>query len=54
MPNPRRTDDSEAAKGQPYAREAREFLRQRLIGRKVYCTIDYKRKVPVQGSAEGM
>ena len=35
MPNLRRTDDPELAKGQPYAREAKEFLRQRLVGKNV-------------------
>ncbi|XP_071709827.1 ribonuclease TUDOR 1-like [Rutidosis leptorrhynchoides] len=44
--NPRREE-----KPAPYAREAREFLRTRLIGRQVQVSMEYSRKVPVDGSA---
>ncbi|PWA71963.1 TUDOR-SN protein 1 [Artemisia annua] len=45
--NPRREE-----KPAPYAREAREFLRTRLIGRQVQVSMEYSRKVPVaEGSA---
>ncbi|PIA40659.1 hypothetical protein AQUCO_02400015v1 [Aquilegia coerulea] len=54
MGNPRR-DEKPAA----YAREAREFLRTRLIGRQVHVSLEYSRKVsvadgpiPTAGSAE--
>ncbi|KAI3684387.1 hypothetical protein L6452_33610 [Arctium lappa] len=39
--NPRRDE-----KPAPYAREAREFLRTRLIGRQVQVSMEYSRKVP--------
>ncbi|XP_010547787.1 PREDICTED: staphylococcal nuclease domain-containing protein 1-like [Tarenaya hassleriana] len=45
MGNPRRDE-----KPAPYAREAREFLRQRLIGRQVVVQMEYSRKV---GPADG-
>ncbi|KAK1270898.1 hypothetical protein QJS04_geneDACA024967 [Acorus gramineus] len=54
--NPRRDE-----KPAPYAREAREFLRTRLIGRQVNVSMEYSRKVgmgdgpnptPVAGSAD--
>lgn len=45
--NPRREE-----KPAPYAREAREFLRTRLIGRQVQVSMEYSRKVPLaDGSA---
>lgn len=45
--NPRREE-----KPAPYAREAREFLRTRLMGRQVQVSMEYSRKVPVaDGSA---
>lgn len=52
MGNPRRDE-----KPAPYAREAREFLRTRLIGRQVNVSMEYSRKVsmadgPVPGSAD--
>ncbi|KAF5186290.1 Ribonuclease [Thalictrum thalictroides] len=54
MGNPRRDE-----KPAPYAREAREFLRTRLIGRQVNVSMEYSRKVsmgdgpvPVAGSAD--
>ncbi|KVH98070.1 RNA-induced silencing complex, nuclease component Tudor-SN [Cynara cardunculus var. scolymus] len=40
--NPRRDE-----KPAPYAREAREFLRTRLIGRQVQVSMEYSRKVPM-------
>ncbi|KAL7191583.1 hypothetical protein ACSBR2_023624 [Camellia fascicularis] len=40
MGNPRRDE-----KPAPYAREAKEFLRQRLIGRQVNVSMEYSRKV---------
>lgn len=43
--NPRKEE-----KSPPYAREAREFLRTRLIGRQVHVSMEYSRKVNV---AEG-
>lgn len=47
MGNPRRDE-----KPAPYAREAKEFLRTRLIGRQVNVQMEYSRKVgPVDGSA---
>uniref|UniRef100_A0A1D1XXB6 Ribonuclease n=1 Tax=Anthurium amnicola TaxID=1678845 RepID=A0A1D1XXB6_9ARAE len=45
MGNPRRDE-----KPAPYAREAREFLRTRLIGRQVNVSMEYSRKV---GTADG-
>eukprot|EP00268_Persea_americana_P054270 TRINITY_DN619_c0_g1_i3.p1 TRINITY_DN619_c0_g1~~TRINITY_DN619_c0_g1_i3.p1 ORF type:complete len:987 (-),score=247.25 TRINITY_DN619_c0_g1_i3:523-3483(-) len=54
MGNPRRDE-----KPAPYAREAREFLRTRLIGRQVNVSMEYSRKVsmadgpsPVPGSSD--
>ncbi|KAL6003572.1 Translin-1 [Asimina triloba] len=56
MGNPRRDE-----KPAPYAREAREFLRQRLIGQQVNVSMEYSRKVglvdgpspvPTAGSAD--
>ncbi|XP_076911502.1 ribonuclease TUDOR 2-like [Bidens hawaiensis] len=45
--NPRRDE-----KPAPYAREAREFLRTRLIGQQVQVSMEYSRKVPLaDGSA---
>lgn len=45
--NPRREE-----KPAPYAREARDFLRMRLIGRQVQVSMEYSRKVPLaDGSA---
>ncbi|XP_076893622.1 ribonuclease TUDOR 2-like [Bidens hawaiensis] len=45
--NPRRDE-----KPAPYSREAREFLRTRLIGQQVQVSMEYSRKVPlVDGSA---
>ncbi|KAL8230450.1 hypothetical protein R6Q57_000228 [Mikania cordata] len=45
--NPRRDE-----KPAPYAREAREFLRTRLIGQQVQVSMEYSRKVPLSdGSA---
>ncbi|KAI3512755.1 hypothetical protein L1887_20074 [Cichorium endivia] len=44
--NPRRDE-----KPAPYAREAREFLRTRLIGRQVQVSMEYSRKVP---TADGL
>ncbi|OIW19304.1 hypothetical protein TanjilG_16838 [Lupinus angustifolius] len=45
--NPRRDE-----KPAPYAREAKEFLRTRLIGRQVNVQMEYSRKiVPTEGSA---
>ncbi|CAI9267357.1 unnamed protein product [Lactuca saligna] len=45
--NPRRDE-----KPAPYAREAREFLRTRLIGKQVKVSMEYSRKVPTaDGSA---
>ncbi|KAL1196830.1 Ribonuclease TUDOR 1 [Cardamine amara subsp. amara] len=45
MGNPRREE-----KPAPYAREAREFLRQRLIGKQVLVQMEYSRKVtPTDG-----
>ncbi|KAK7316871.1 hypothetical protein RJT34_00642 [Clitoria ternatea] len=47
MGNPRRDE-----KPAPYAREAKEFLRTRLIGRQVNVEMEYSRKVaPTDGSA---
>ncbi|KAL2342841.1 hypothetical protein Fmac_004126 [Flemingia macrophylla] len=47
MGNPRRDE-----KPAPYAREAKEFLRTRLIGRQVNVQMEYSRKVgPADGSA---
>ncbi|XP_020233490.1 ribonuclease TUDOR 1 isoform X2 [Cajanus cajan] len=47
MGNPRRDE-----KPAPYAREAKEFLRTRLIGRQVSVQMEYSRKVgPADGSA---
>ncbi|CAN7113839.1 unnamed protein product [Brassica rapa subsp. narinosa] len=47
MGNPRREE-----KPAPYAREAREFLRQRLIGKQVIVQMEYSRKVtPAEGAA---
>ncbi|KAK7318358.1 hypothetical protein RJT34_03057 [Clitoria ternatea] len=47
MGNPRRDE-----KPAPYAREAKEFLRTRLIGRQVNVLMEYSRKVgPADGSA---
>ncbi|XP_071731814.1 ribonuclease TUDOR 2-like [Rutidosis leptorrhynchoides] len=43
--NPRRDE-----KPAPYAREARELLRTRLIGRQVQVSMEYSRKVPIDGS----
>eukprot|EP00898_Chlorokybus_atmophyticus_P005051 jgi/Chlat1/5547/Chrsp369S00840 len=45
MGNPRREE-----RAAPYAREAKEFLRQRLIGKEVHVTMEYTRKVT---AAEG-
>ncbi|CAN7120984.1 hypothetical protein BRARA_B00241 [Brassica rapa] len=46
MGNPRREE-----KPAPYAREAREFLRQRLIGKQVIVQMEYSRKVtPAEGA----
>ncbi|XP_009617883.1 ribonuclease TUDOR 1-like [Nicotiana tomentosiformis] len=45
MGNPRRDE-----KPAPYAREAKEFLRNRLIGRQVHVSMEYSRKV---GMADG-
>ncbi|KAL2347119.1 hypothetical protein Fmac_001119 [Flemingia macrophylla] len=45
MGNPRRDE-----KPAPYAREAKEFLRTRLIGRQVNVQMEYSRKVPTDGS----
>ncbi|XP_010546113.1 PREDICTED: staphylococcal nuclease domain-containing protein 1-like [Tarenaya hassleriana] len=46
MGNPRRDE-----KPAPYAREAREFLRQRLIGKQVVVQMEYSRKVsPADGA----
>ncbi|CAF1880639.1 unnamed protein product [Brassica oleracea] len=46
MGNPRREE-----KPAPYAREAREFLRQRLIGKQVIVQMEYSRKVtPGEGA----
>lgn len=38
---------------EPWAVEAKEFLRQRLIGREVSVSMEYTRKVPVGGAAAG-
>ncbi|CAM8936825.1 unnamed protein product [Rhodiola kirilowii] len=49
MGNPRRDE-----KPAPYAREAKEFLRTRLIGRKVNVSMEYSRKVNIaEGPAAG-
>lgn len=37
--------------GEAYAVEAKEFLRQRLIGKEVTCKMEYQRKVPIGGGA---
>ncbi|KAL8139970.1 hypothetical protein V2J09_005991 [Rumex salicifolius] len=42
MGNPRRDE-----KPAPYAREAKEFLRQRLIDRQVNVSMEYSRKIPM-------
>ena len=34
---------------EPYAVEARDFLRKKLIGREVNVKLEYKRRVPVSG-----
>ncbi|KAL4584654.1 hypothetical protein LXL04_009260 [Taraxacum kok-saghyz] len=46
--NPRREE-----KPAPYAREAREFLRSRLMGRQVQVSMEYSRKVPLAEGAAG-
>ncbi|XP_051119159.1 ribonuclease TUDOR 2-like [Andrographis paniculata] len=48
MGNPRRDQ-----KPDPYAREAKEFLRTRLIGRQVNVNMEYSRKVPLADGATG-
>ncbi|XP_057530825.1 ribonuclease TUDOR 1-like [Amaranthus tricolor] len=47
--NPRRNDVVE-----PYAREAKEFLRQKLIGRQVNVSMEYSRKVSIGGGIENV
>lgn len=37
------------SQGEPWALEAKELLRQRLVGREVTCVTEYERKVPVGG-----
>jgi len=39
----------EQRESQPFAWEAKEYLRQRLVGRKVKITVEYKRNLPAQG-----
>eukprot|EP00899_Mesostigma_viride_P011044 jgi/Mesvir1/19941/Mv13205-RA.1 len=46
--NPRRGERPE-----PYGREAKEFLRQRLIGQTVNVTYEYIRKIPAPAGAAG-
>ncbi|KMT07827.1 hypothetical protein BVRB_6g146390 [Beta vulgaris subsp. vulgaris] len=46
--NPRRSDNVP----EPFAREAKEFLRQKLIGRQVNVSMEYSRKVPLGGVTE--
>uniref|UniRef100_A0A7C9CGD0 Ribonuclease n=2 Tax=Opuntia streptacantha TaxID=393608 RepID=A0A7C9CGD0_OPUST len=42
---------SQNERPEAYARDAKEFLRQRLIGRQVNVSMEYSRKVPVGGQA---
>lgn len=42
---------SQNEKPESYARDAKEFLRKRLIGRQVNVSMEYSRKVPVGGQA---
>ncbi|KAL2939573.1 Ribonuclease TUDOR 1 [Bienertia sinuspersici] len=46
--NPRKADNVP----EPHAREAKEFLRQKLIGRQVNVSMEYSRKVPLGGVVE--
>jgi len=39
--------------GEPWSAEAKEFLRQRLIGKEVSVSMEYTRKVPLGGAAAG-
>jgi staphylococcal nuclease domain-containing protein 1 len=43
---------SEDAKDEPWAWEAREFMRKKLVGKEVWFAIDYK--VPASGREYGM
>lgn len=47
--NPRRDD-----KPEPYAQEAKEFLRSRIIGRQVNVVMEYSRKIPPSAGANSM
>lgn len=40
------------SQAESYAREAKEFLRQKLIGRQVNVSMEYSRKVPLGGGSE--